>query len=528
MFTSTNCSKEGILDPRPLKGYVDSLNCDNFNEQVQLLPFFQQPDPIPDPTVVGEPVTEEQEDYKCTYLHIKYSPEYDELYLLDPKSGVIWISNFLDGNTISNGAYTPISNLSKAPITISISLPTKPGEKPLEEVLDPSLSNVRDAINKLIKRVAPGPIDAFINFEIQEVHSKEEAALMAQTNISGWGAKVSVMYDFNSKTEQTKILMKFYQKYYTIDLDLPNRPCDMFISGNLPTPEIFNGTSPVYVSSITYGRLVYLMVESNVSAQALRAAMTAAYKAWGVNASAGIEQQHTDVLNQSKISALVVGGNSDTAPQAIEGVEGVKQFLQEGGSFTENTPGVPMAYTMRFLKDNSIAKVVLTSEYTVRNCELTGEEFTFSPNNNNGEGYYYCAQPDPFSLSDGDFGTHGPQVDGKIELLVENGNEIWAKVHVTWEEFIGDKTKGYVDEMIHLYTLPTGKQFVGFTTDKSAYFSYTDENFEVDTPPVTGGDFIERVEVVGDTHNGDFECNGNLDSNIRIFFKKITILMKNL
>lgn len=452
MLTTHNCSKESLVigDPSTdldsiLTQIVNDTLCMDFYLGLRQLPYLEQPESIPSPTNIGDPIIEESGNYVCEVQTVKWAPEYNEMFLLNPKTETIYPINLIDANSVSTGAYTPISNVERAPATISISLLTNPGEKPYIVISDPSLSTVRDATNILLHRVAPGSTPAFINFDIQEIRAREEAKLGIQTNFSGWGAKISSSYNFETDEKMSRFLVRFYQIYYTIDMDLPNTPCAMFKDGQLPGLDIFNGTSPVYISSVTYGRMVYFMVESSESSQSMKAALNASFHSFKTSFGLNISYEHSQKLEQSHISALVVGGNSDDAVLPVTGVDGLLQFLTAEGNFSATSPGAPIAYTMRYLKDNSVARIVLNSEYNIRNCEVKGEEHTFTPNNNNGNGYYYCAQLDCVNC-DEDFGGHGPQVEGKIELLPKNGNEIWAKINFTWEETRSNWTKGVVKE----------------------------------------------------------------------------------
>lgn len=531
-LATTNCKKDTDYPLPGDPGVIDSLlaaslydtACKYFYLGLAALPHLQQPTPIPNPTNLGASTTEESGNYICNMQTVQWSPEYDELYLLDPRNEIIYPASLLDANSVPGGAYTPITNVARGPATISVSLLTQPGVKPYITVENPSLSTIRDATNTLLHGVAPGSTPAFINFDIQKVRAEEEVALSIQANFSGWGAKVSASYGFESQEQKSRFLVRFYQKYYTIDMDFPQTPCAFFDADELPDLATFHSVSPVYVSSVTYGRMVYFMVESSASYEAMEAALSASFNSFVAGGGIDISYQHRQLLEQSHTSALVVGGNADGAVQLVNGVQGLLNFLTAEGDFSVTSPGAPIAYTMRYLNDNSVARIVLSSEYTIRNCEIKGEEYTFTPNNNAGEGYYYCAQN---TVGDGEFDGNGPLVTGTVTLVVENGNELYAKVDFVWLETNQD-TRGEVHEKFHLHTLPIDKQFVGFTTDANAYVEYTDTDHGVDTPPVTGGDFVEKVMVVGDTGGNDLGCDGDADANVRIWLKPIKIMVRPL
>jgi hypothetical protein len=90
----------------------------------------------------------------------------------------------------------------------------------------------------------------------------------------------------------------------------------------------------------------------------------------------------------------------------------------------------------------------------------------------------------------------------------------------------GDATKGYVTETVPLYTLPAGKQFLSFEFDPHAFVDYQDTNTSIDFPSFSGGDFIEKIQVMGDGQGNDFNCDGDKDAHVKIFFKPFNILVK--
>lgn len=198
-----------------------------------------------------------------------------------------------------------------------------------------------------------------------------------------------------------------------------------------------------------------------------------------------------------------------------------------GGNYSADSPGAPLAYTLRYLCDNSIAKIALAAEYTVRECVEVGVEYNFTPANNGGNGYYYCAIHT--GGSDGEFGGNGPLVEGTITLYSSaDKTQIWCHVDVTWTEQGGNGTVGKVDRMFHLHTLPSEKQFLSFPTSNVAHFEYTDTNHGPDFPTVTGGNFMQSLQTIGDTGGTDLGCDSDADANIRFHLKPIKIMVKNL
>ena len=75
---------------------------------------------------------------------------------------------------------------------------------------------------------------------------------------------------------KTGLIAKFIQKNFTVDMDIP-------LDGNLlldnDAINLMEGFSPVYISSITYGRMGVITMESNYGYNEVRLAVKAAFAA---------------------------------------------------------------------------------------------------------------------------------------------------------------------------------------------------------------------------------------------------------
>lgn len=333
-----------------------------FDEYVRKLPYYQNRN--------QEAYTATQRDSNtadvvCTKVRVRYAPEFNELYLLDPTTGVIFLGNLLDGNSILDGSYRPLNGLNRDSITISLSTQSLSNGTSSIKVL-PVLSNVRNGLNQLLRQVAPNSTTAFMNFEILELKSEKAIQGAIGVNASGWGQKIEGGYSWNNTEKKSTFMIKFYQKYYTADMDKMEAPHNWFKT--MPNPTTWSNASPVYVSSVTYGRAVYFMVESSSSASAMKATLSAAFKGGTASLDVNLSLEQKDMIEKASIKGLVVGGSASAGVKTIHGVTGLKEYIDTGGDFSINSPGAPISYTLRFLKDNSLAKLVLATEYEYEDC----------------------------------------------------------------------------------------------------------------------------------------------------------------
>jgi thiol-activated cytolysin len=289
---------------------------------------------------------------------------------MDPTTDVIFPGAMINGESIPTGEYIPII-ADRSPINISVSLQNVSGS-PYRTVENPSLSSVRAAIHDIFKTDVNGKTPAQISFTMEEVHSEEQFDLAVGVNFKTPFTNVSGSFDFSDETKKSRIVVKFMQVYYTIDVDPNAKPNDFFNS--IPNTDIFGSVSPLYVSTVTYGRMALFTFESEYSNTEMKAAIDATFKSkMGNEGGIEISTSYQKKIESSKMNAVIFGGAGSSGVHAIHGIEGLKQYIEEGGDYSKESPGAPLSYKMRYLKDNSMAKIILSSEYNVRDCNLISD-----------------------------------------------------------------------------------------------------------------------------------------------------------
>jgi hypothetical protein len=459
---------------------------------------------------------------------------------MNPAAGVASVGTLWHGGSIADGSYRQLIAKRK-PMVISIDLPFV--SQAADTVKDPnSIASVRQSVNRLLQG-ASNATPAQISSNMESIYSLEQAAMKSHISASGWGSNLKASFDFSNTSIKSRLLVKFIQKYYTINADLPpNGVCDFFeVLPNLSQIDV----PPVYTSSVTYGRIAYLFIESTSFEHELKWAVEATVKAYGVTVNGGVSQEQKNVINNAKINAFVLGGNGRAGAEAVTGFEGFKNYISQGGNFSKDSPGAPISYVLSYLDNNKVANVKLSSTYVVRNCtEKSAEEMIFTPVNTavysanffKLTGYYafgplqnrdWCPNLD---CGDGEFDGNGPVVTGKIKLSHEDtnqGTEIWGDFQFAFDEFYD--THAYVKQKVKLFVLPKNKRFVDFASQPVANLvQYIDNDVIAHDKIPMDGDIVEDCIINGDTGGDDVPCHdvGGDQSWIAIKFKPIRIMVK--
>ena len=369
-----SCSKDEVEVTNPTDP-ISGGQADEFNSLLASLPDFTQPEEASEPVEVEEkaiPPAQDGEDssLECYTNYYKAAPGFDEMLALDPATDVIFPGAILKGETIPTGEYVPIV-ADRAPITLSASLTNISGS-PVVEITDPKLSTVREGIKTgILDQEVTGATAAKVSFSISEVYSEEHLKLAIGANYRSAAAKVSTSFDFSRSTYKYKYVLKYFQVYYTIDMDPPKNPSDLFT--NVPDINSLGSTSPVYVATVTYGRMVIYTIESNYT----KTEVDEAFKASFASGDGSVDAEYEKVISESDVEALVIGGSGSDAAQTVNGPADVYQYISNGGDYSKDSPGAPLSYKLRYLKQGTpVARVVLASEYPVRQCDLAYPVFT--------------------------------------------------------------------------------------------------------------------------------------------------------
>jgi len=315
-------------------------------------------------------------DYRCTTQNLQETRQYDKIVAYAANSESLWPGAMVAGDSIYSGQFTQIV-MPRAPETISVSLDNLAGAK--SAVLDhPSLASFREAVSRILDANVTGATPANIYSEIEEVHSDKQIALALGADVSwlGSAASISSSFDWSQTNTKSRYLVRYTQAYYTVDVDQPGRPSDFLdplVTLRDVKSQVGPGDPPLYVSSVTYGRMVVFTFESQYSAEELGAALDFAYSG-GVDVSGDVSVTYKDIISQSKITAFILGGSGGMAAQTIDSYDDLMAFIKGGGNWSKDSPGAPIAYKLSYLRDNAPGRISLTTDYDVKDCERVSQK----------------------------------------------------------------------------------------------------------------------------------------------------------
>ncbi|GAA3984548.1 thiol-activated cytolysin family protein [Hymenobacter antarcticus] len=360
---------------------------------------------------------------KCEIKEMEWSPGKAETILLDPQSDIIYPGCVLDAASLQDGRYTEIIGARK-PIKLSTSLAiTKIGAAPVN---NPKNSSVRQGIRSIINSAINGRNPAQTTISCVEIFSKEHLGLVLQGKYSAGFGNVEAAYNFDREDVKSRYLLDVTQVYYTIDVDAigpygffdykPHGPVDY---------------SPVYISSVKYGRRIMVIMETDRSIQGQAASIKAEFSSFAASGSFSANSLVEKLFDEKSVNILAMGGNPNAPFEILRAVArkaSLHDILINGAIWGPNDQGVPLAYTLKHCTDGSIFTLVQSGKYTSRTCTMKQtEEYSLELS----DIVKLCATPD--GGEDREFDGEGPDLDFRLDIFNE-GNNVYANISCNWTQ----------------------------------------------------------------------------------------------
>jgi len=284
--------------------------------------------------------------------------ESDESIVLPQLQSYLYLGSLLKGNSISDMKYQPITSANIKPITVSVSFP---GSNVVGVIEHPSLANMRQFLrDKMKQNKDVGSQIASFNFNIDNFTSYDELRLAFGSNVntSGLFSKHTSSYEESQKISKTNgLYIKYVQRNFTLDMDLPK---GSLVEGNL-ADEIY---SPVYVRTITYGKIAVLAIETNELSEYARKIFNSVSNKIFVKKETTLTSEEIKVLNDSEMRLYTIGESGESGFSILNGYEDFVKHLSQEGSFSVDKPGVPIYCSYSYLADNSPVKTQFKFDIT--------------------------------------------------------------------------------------------------------------------------------------------------------------------
>ncbi|MER3317060.1 MAG: thiol-activated cytolysin family protein [Allomuricauda sp.] len=339
----------------------------------------------PGETVDSPPVEENNVTTNCSTTSYNLKTNYEDIAILKPNAGIIWPGALVkvDAN-LRNGLPTPVAP-DRAPLSLRVDLPGI-GTNGNFTVDNPDFNSVDAGIDVALEwwnanAYQEGYVNEASSFSDSKTsYSSKQVSMDLGVNIEWASTDFSSQLSYESTSINKVANMVYKQVFYTVSMETPSNPSAVF-GDDVSTSEVqsmFNSSAPPgYIKSVSYGRIIMFRLETSYQATGTELEAALDYAAGKSNSiSVESELKSKEILASSNITTIVIGGNAEVASEAVSARSfgDLSPIIKgENAVYSRDNPGAPISYTVRFLKDNTIAKMGYTEDYQVEDCTSEGK-----------------------------------------------------------------------------------------------------------------------------------------------------------
>jgi hypothetical protein len=381
VFTFGGCSDDGPTEP--------NNNGNTPVDQTELLEYINGISPYPDPPPefrdpVGAPLDTTKSGSNgieiCTKQEYAMGTNLDEIVVFHPNTSSLWPGAIVQGKDLTDGILSGV-NVARAPVTVGCpDLPAMPAEDLSETVSAPDQFKVNGAINTIVEKFidAGHTLPAAVDFEMKEVTSFEQAMLDIGISASWATGDFTNDFSYSKTSEKHTVFIKFIQKYFTASVTTPSSPISVFantVAKSQLENYTGNGNPLCYVSDVTYGRIGLLSITSTKDSTEIKNAMDAAMESLKGSGDISIDFAMLQLIMQSEIKLKIIGGKPTSGVINLTNpVAGLIEWIGDGMDMNSQSRGAPISYTVKHLKDNSLARFQYTTDFAIETCEWAAQE----------------------------------------------------------------------------------------------------------------------------------------------------------
>jgi Thiol-activated cytolysin/Fibronectin type III domain len=314
-----------------------------------------------------------QRRYDCTTTPYSLSKTPDKIVTFSPDSGKLWLGSLLqgDGYTGGLGSLKELPIRERAPLKIFIDLL---GAGVTETINNPDAASVQSAIGGLVGRAKTQgtPWGSSFSYDKRETFSSDELALKFGLSVKYLAVDVKTKLDVNRLANEKTVTAYFIQKGFTVTAVTPGTPAAFFsdafsktaLDDQVALGRINANNLPVWVSNITYGRVLMFSITSKFSLQDIQAALDFSYEAAKNGVNANLDLKSKQVLDSATIKVAAVGGDDAALISLIRSGD-LYQYFQKNADLATLKP---LSYQVDNVGDGSAARFTETTSYNLKEC----------------------------------------------------------------------------------------------------------------------------------------------------------------
>ena len=308
--------------------------------------------------------------YECTSQDYSLTNTPEAVTVFSGSPGELWPGSVLQAAPYIDGKFVQLPLANYAPIDLTIDLAIS---EPSVTVQKPSNATMQAAIGTLLSRAKGTAPPARFTFSSKEAYSTQQLLLDFNLSAKYMNQSAKGSLNIESTSETRTVAAYFVQNMFTVSVPAHRTPSSYFsditmskILDQQDQKRLGKSNPPLYVSSVTYGRVLLFTMRSTSSKEDIKAALDYAYKG-GAELDVNTKAKYKKILNTAEISVVPYGGPW-ADPVAVIKNANINAYFSD--TSPPLTTAVPISYKLNTLARGAQATVAETSKYTQRDCHI--------------------------------------------------------------------------------------------------------------------------------------------------------------
>jgi hypothetical protein len=313
----------------------------------------------------------------------------EEIAILKNLQGKVWPGALIKGNASLLDGEPDTLLITRAPIRLQVDLPdigsagTVSINNPTDSSVQAGIASALNAWNTNAYQEGYSNPD-FLVYKTAGSYSAQQVSLDLGLNSAWASPAVTAQLNVPSTTAKKVAMLAVHQGFYTVSMPAPGSPAAFFgQEGTIGTVEesvariratLKPEAPPAYVQSVMYGRILVIRLETALPVTPTDVEIALQYASGTTTLAGESESRAKTILANSTQTLIAIGKNGTISTQNI-GVrssgELSRYITDKSALYSATNPGVPISYTVRFLKANRVARMGYAANYSVDECLRT-------------------------------------------------------------------------------------------------------------------------------------------------------------
>lgn len=289
--------------------------------------------------------TKDEGDRICTGYTISLSPSSESFDApLADKMAYTYPGAAYNYNEYIQNNVQPAHNQTKRnPIILQVSPASGNGKSMI--VNDPTFTAINEVVGTLKASLPQKANNLSTETYVQTIVNDASFAMNIAAGGGGYGFKASAKFNTSYNSRKTYMSIDCKQKNYVITANLPDGS-SAFYKNDAENQKNEN----VYMSSVTYGRRVIGVIETELDNQHQEIGAKIAYDGFGFSADFGMNVLNKLDRSKTTVRLLYIGGNGTVINISNPTESSVMAVINNWLSNTDSQAAVPVEYTFRNMR----------------------------------------------------------------------------------------------------------------------------------------------------------------------------------